>query len=486
MGRGKKKINIRCNVENSLIDKREIGFYKTPDFVAKYMTSRLKSIALGNKVLDPCCGEEDLVNFFLDEGYCVKGIDIVKYKNNYRCDFEKNNFINYYSNLEGEEDFDIYIANPPYNCHEVSFIQENREALLKAFGDVGIHNMYSLFISAMIDMAKEGAVIGIICSDSFLTAKNHKNLRRKIINNCAIHEITLCPKRLFNSQGADVKTCIMLLQKNKKYQKGIKLNSRPETISHFKRILNNDNQKEYSLNDIILNNDKDNLEFIIECPEKIRNLFNNSRIGDYFKCITGISTGNDNKYLSKEKDDIFTIPFYKNPGKDKFYTEKILFLHKDYIEISKVDNNFKVRNKTLINKGGITCSSMGVIFSACKLPYNSTFGVNPNIICEESDSWWLLAYLNSSVIAYIVRSILIRGNMITSGYVSRIPMLNFTKDEKEKLTEISKEAYVNRKNNIDIEDNLKSIDYILYEKLNLNVQEIELIENFNKNIINKS
>lgn len=112
----------------------------------------------------------------------------------------------------------------------------------------------------------------------------------------------------------------------------------------------------------------DNSEFIIECPEKVKSLFTLNRLGEQFKCITGISTGNDKLYLSKEMNDPYTVPFYKNPGKDKYYTNKIMYINKDFINISKSIPNFIVRNKELLYKSGIICSSMGVQFTACKLP----------------------------------------------------------------------------------------------------------------------
>ena len=65
-----------------------------------------------------------------------------------------------------------------------------------------------------------------------------------------------------------------------------------------------------------------------------------------------------------------------------------------FLDISKVIPNFIVRNKNYLFKEGISCSSMGVAFGAAILPKDATFGVNANIIVDESEKWWLLAYLN--------------------------------------------------------------------------------------------
>ncbi len=80
-------------------------------------------------------------------------------------------------------DYDYYIANPPYNCHEVNFIKENKKRLKNYFNEVGLHNMYSMFMSAIIDKAKNGAVIGLITNDSFLQRKIIRGLGIKFLGN---------------------------------------------------------------------------------------------------------------------------------------------------------------------------------------------------------------------------------------------------------------------------------------------------------------
>ena len=506
MARKQKKIEeVLLSGDKKSIDRRDLGYYSTPEFISKYISKRMMDINnKGKKVLDPCCGKEELLNTFLENGLEIKGIDIIKHKDEYRCDFEVNDFLKYYckrkdnynnkSNFEEfnksnylELDYDYYIANPPYNCHEVDFIKNNKNKLKKYFNDVGVHNMYSMFISAIIDLAKEDAVIGLITHDSFLTAKHHEGLRRKILDKCAIHEITMCPTNLFLNQGADVRTSIIILQKGNHNQKKVLVNNRPLNNDELNKILNKNILGEYNkkskLEDIILHSKKDNLEFIIECPDDIKNLFNGERLGEKFKCVTGISTGKDKLYLSDKKEDPFIIPFYKNPGKDRFYTDKYIYLHKDFLRFNNEINNFIVRNKSLLYKPGITCSSMGVEFTASILPENSTFGVNPNIICNESDLWWLLAYLNSTLVTYIVRGILIRSNMITSGYVCKIPLIDIDKEEKDKLSKLSKEAYEAVIKKEKINDIMEDINEIINKSAKISQITINLINKFKVNLV---
>ena len=94
-----------------------------------------------------------------------------------------------------------------------------------------------MFLSAIVDCAKEGALIGVIVSDSFLTATMHSGLRQQLLDNCSIHQLILCPNDLFWSQKADVRTCIMILQKGKQYQDKIKISNRPKNTKDLERIL---------------------------------------------------------------------------------------------------------------------------------------------------------------------------------------------------------------------------------------------------------
>lgn len=512
MGRGKKVlVHDEVALTENTIDKREVGYYSTPVFIADYIAKRMLQInSKGKSVLDSCCGKEELLEVFLNSNKIVDGFDIIKYKDEYRCNYTQLDFIRFYAERKRQSsgqisfeslnkgaealplDYDYYIANPPYNCHEVDYISNNKKVLEKVFEDVGVRNMYSMFISALIDCAKPGALIGLITHDSFFTAKYHENLRRKIVANCAIHEITMCPTDLFLSQAADVRTSILILQKGIENQKKIIVNNRPVSTEILKRTLENQlssNEKGpqqnniYSLNEILLENKVDNLEFIIECPDDIKVLFENKRIQDKFRCVTGISTGNDKLYLSTVKQDPYIVPFMKNPGKSRFYTDNFIYLHKDFLKYDKEIKNFMVRNKDILYKPGVTCSSMGVEFTAARLPENTTFGVNPNIICEDYDAWWLIAYLNSDLVTYLVRGFLIRSNMITSGYVSRIPLVELSQSEQDSLVDLSRKAYRLAESKKTYCEQLDAINEIVFKAADIKEETIEIIKKFKEDLI---
>jgi hypothetical protein len=480
-------------------DRRESGYYSTPDFIARFITEEMLRLnPTGKKVFDPCQGKEELLRYFADAGKKVYGIDIFDFGCHNIASFEQKDFLEYYAsvkdgslfnfnNINSSLDYDYYIANPPYNCHEVDYIQKNKHALKTLFGEIGVHNMYSMFISAMIDMASVGALLGILTLDSFLTSKAHAPLRRQILKETSIHHILLCPIDLFRQQQADVRTCIIILQKGKQYQKSVKTGNRVHNIEAFKKFLSTRDFSQNRLDEITLNGKSDFSEFLIGVPNDIRQLLKLKypRLGELFNCITGISTGNDGKYLVKKSKKGFTVPFYKNPGSRKFYTAPDGYLPDDFLAISENDKNFLVRNKAFLYKPGITCSSMGIPFSACYLPGLVTYGVNANIICDVKDIGWLLGYLNSRLVTYLVRGILIRTNMITSGYVSRIPLIEFSSSEKASLAKIAYQAYQSVKQNrrTILEPIIEALDKIVFEASGISCETQVFIRRFSLDLI---
>ncbi len=446
MGRNTPKKVLTAND----IDRRETGYYSTPDFVAEFFARRLLKLRPHAKfVLDPCIGQGEFTAPFKSQGCHVTGYDILDMQPS-ACDvFIQSDFLDVVINDDRTSLFhkgpaqkvDIIVANPPYNCHEVEYIRSQKERLIARFGKSSALNMYSLFIRAIIDFAADGCLIGLVTHDSFLTANGHKELRQYILDNCLVHNLHLCPTNLFLDQGADVRTCLLVLEKTSRRTGRVQVSNRPASPIEFMHILKNETFEEQPLENLLLNDTRDNSEFIIGAPSEITGLFSEKRIGELAPCVTGISTGDDKKYLRPEKSDEFAVPFYKNPASRNFYSQPDGYLCTNYDEVSRNVSNFMVRNRELIFRGGISCSSMGVKFGAAIRPTNTACGVNPNIIIEDERRWWLLSFLNSRLCLYLTRGIIIRGNMITAGYAARIPVPPFNNHTLQKLSELGMTGY---------------------------------------------
>ena len=436
-------------------------------------------------ILDPCIGKGEFTLPFKSHGCHVTGYDIVDMKPQ-GCDaFFQSDFLNIVMTNDPSslfpaptKKYDIIVANPPYNCHEVEYIRTQKDRLIARFGKTAVLNMYALFIRAIIDHASDGCLIGLVTHDSFLTANGHQELRRYILDNCVIHNLHLCPTNLFLDQGADVRTCLLVLEKNRRNTGTIKVSNRPTSTAEFKNILCNDVFQEYPLESLLLGNARDNLEFTIGVPQEIADLFHERRLSEIAPCVTGISTGEDKKYLRAEKSSDFSMPFYKNPASRKFYAGPDGYLCTNYDEINRTVSNFMVRNRELIFRGGISCSSIGVKFGAAIRPVNSACGVNPNIIIEDERRWWLLSFLNSRLCFYLTRGIIIRGNMITAGYAARIPIPKLSDRTLKHLGDLGKLGFEAAKAGHAINAIKIEIDETIEEDLSLTEATISLLQNF--------
>ena len=123
---------------------------------------KLRINSHGKFVLDPAVGKEELLAYFYSAGKEIDSYDIIDYQRHNYSHFTKKDFIEVYKEFKADYFFgskpntkyDYIIANPPYNCHEVSYIRDNKAQLKKLF-EVGVYNMYSMYLSAIIDMAKD-------------------------------------------------------------------------------------------------------------------------------------------------------------------------------------------------------------------------------------------------------------------------------------------------------------------------------------------
>ncbi|MDE0660843.1 MAG: N-6 DNA methylase [Gammaproteobacteria bacterium] len=477
------------------LDRRDTGYYSTPPFVADYIGSKLLRLNPAPKtVLDPCVGRGELLRPFLSTDARLCGYDILHLSDNPFYDFEQRDFIDAILQRESAPLLatplispDIIVANPPYNCHEHSYLRDRKSDIRKHFGPGFALNLYSTFVAAIIKFANPGCFIGLITLDSFLTARGHETLRRTITQHCSIHSLLLCPTDLFLNQGADVRTVILILERGARQRERIEVCARPRSSHFFKSLLQDNRFDNSSPDDLVLSSGKDRREFLVSVPKSIRELFANPRLSDKFPCKTGISTGNDGSHLSLGPKEGFATPFYKNPAGNRFYAKPNAYIRDDFLDASLRIPNFIVRNRRYIGRPGITCSSMGVSFGAAILPPGCGFGVNANIFPEDAgDTWWLLSYLNSSLCNYIVRGVLLRSNMITAGYVSRIPLPSLAHGDLHELGELGRQGYDFSSQERDVLPVVRAIDDLLFRVCDMPETDSELVVTFCSDIVRLS
>lgn len=471
------------------------GFYETPLKTVEYICNKILPLyKKGKKILDPAVGDgiflyalskagvdtNDLYGFDIDEQKINKLKD--KYPN-VRL-FDSTNPFN--------QNFDFIVGNPPYNGDESHFIRENRQRLKKLFKEIDVKNTYSMISYQAINSLNSGGMFSMVISDSFLTNSYYKKFRQFLLKNTKIKEMLLAPWRLFHGRSADVRTCILTLEKKSDTEAIFQLSSEDNAVKLVDRLKSEDEYKKPSRVELIKQKDfykYPNNSFLIGISPKIRNLYLNTskRLGDIVEGGTGISTGNDKRFLRKRdevKNDSSWVPYYKNGARNAYYYEPEYYIERDYRKYSSAISNYLIRNEKYFFKEGVSCSSVGVRFSASYLPSGSLFGVNANFFFKDKDTlFYTLGLLNSKFAWYFARKVLIRANNISANYLRQLPYKEpDLKDKKlisAEVQKVVKKLKEDKKYNYSLIQ--KKLDSKFYKIFNLDKETISEIENFCEN-----
>ena len=316
--------NLKTVIAADKSDRREIGYYSTPGFVAEFFARRILELRPGaHFVFDPCIGRGEFVSGDF--------LGLLMNRNSTPLFFE-----------EPKHNIDVIVANPPYNCHEVDYIRRNKAQLAARFGKAATLNMYALFMRAVLDYAPDGCLIGFVTYDSFLTAAGHHELRRLIIDTCVIHNLHLCPTNLFLDQGADVRTCLLILEKRRRHSVRTKVSNRPASTSEFQDILYGEKPfRECAIQDLLLADSRDKSEFIIDVPSEIADLFHEKRLCEIAPCVTESPPERTKNTFEERSPNALPFRFIRTQRAGSFMLGRMAF----YAQI------------TLKSNGGYTISS---------------------------------------------------------------------------------------------------------------------------------
>jgi adenine-specific DNA-methyltransferase len=431
--------------KSQLGEERVNGFYETPYDTVKYMCREvLKRYKPGMRILDPAVGDGVFLHYLRDSG--VSPGDLYGYD----IDLDKISLLSktfpnvtiFDSTNPLDSQFDFIVGNPPYNGDDSHWVRDNRDRLHIVAKEIGAKNTYSIITYQSVRALRPDGYISIILSDSFLTNIYYKPFREYLLANLKIDELLLAPRRLFHGASADVRTCII---------RGSKQLMPLPIIDDNLPLFSNQNSSDQPDHDVRLV-DRLNSEFeydnppkvelvgqksfvaypdstfLIGVPSGIRKLYLNpeQRLGDIALGGTGISTGKDKIFLRKAeevKDNPDWVPYYKNGARQPYWYKPDYYIERDYQKNADSSPTFMLRNKKYFFKEGITCSSVGVRFSAAYLPAGCLFGVNANFFFKNRDElFFILGLLNTKISWYFARMVLVRTNNISANYLRKMPI----------------------------------------------------------------
>jgi adenine-specific DNA-methyltransferase len=386
------------------------------------------------------------------------------------------------------------------------------------FQEIGIQNMYSMFIVHAIRSLREGGILCFIVQDSFLTNVYYKNFRKFVLDNCLIHEITLAPRRLFHQRDADVRTAILILEKCTTTDKAdVRAAHVMKLVDRLHDETEYDNPPAANIQHVPQRAfmEMDHHNFFINVPPRIIDviLTTGTKLGDVVQGGTGISTGHDARFLRKtgdvnhnakglqEQEDVGEyqatngnlddhnmewVPFYKNGGcKDAWHYETPYQIKRDWQTPSQQHKDFLARNSSFYFREGITCSSMGIDFSAAYLPPGCLFGVNANFFCDSSQHlFYVLGFLNSLLAKYLIRAVYNRTNMVTAGYLKRLPYIEPDVFIKQAVSQLARSIVEKKQENPNYDFSLlqSEIDALIFQTYGISEQDEARVRKFCANM----
>lgn len=207
---------------------KNLGAFYTPVSAVEYMVSKLTGFCDKSKLLEPSGGDGAFVSVILKRGLLkseqITVWDINPEVKNYIENLGIKNIVikdtllstNFASNsLFRGELFSHIIGNPPYLNKQSAYIKKNKHRLGDLFKEIGANDTYAMFLYLGCKLLEENGELCFIISDTYLTLGIHKKLRKFLLKNYTINEITLCSKKLFRDSGALVNTSIIYLTNKK-------------------------------------------------------------------------------------------------------------------------------------------------------------------------------------------------------------------------------------------------------------------------------
>ena len=210
------------------MNKKDLGAFYTPVHTVKYMLSLLSNFSDRSLLLEPSGGDGAFISVVL-KNKLLKSKQITVWDINPEVNddmhklgvkFEiKDTLLNtkFVQNglFSDVKKYTHIVGNPPYLNKQSSYIKNNKLKLGKIYDEIGANDTYAMFLYLCCHLLDNNGQLCFITSDTYLTLGIHKKLRKYLLENFTIKNITLCPSDLFRETGALVNTCIIYLVNDK-------------------------------------------------------------------------------------------------------------------------------------------------------------------------------------------------------------------------------------------------------------------------------
>lgn len=454
---------------------QELGLVVTPPKTSEYIVSRLGDISDDAKILDPCTGPGAFVSALLDRGVSPEQITALDINEEHRANIEsmgvtfKRQDALLSLNPLSYNEFDFVVGNPPYLGKGNEYIRKNKHHFQKIYGKIHAHEAYAMFIINGIRRLKNGGMLAYIISDSFMTVNTHAKLRRYILKNCNIEEISLPPKDLFDDQGVSTSPAIIILTKRvgKQYEESRSLHK----MRIVERVSSEDMYHEPPNVRYIFQELYNYLPyhiFFTDVDRWILKMFRRSDpLSQHVKGYVGMHTMNNEKYIKSLKEvdgDPDWKPYLKTGGSERYFrpVDEAVYLPRDIPEGYLFPKDVPFENE------GIAVSGISARLAARYMPKGCYWDSNKVmgffVIDDSLSIEYVLGLLNSSLYNYLAKGILNRTNCVQLTDLHALPFISPDTRTRSRVEQHVKHILENLRENpkFDYSSDQKRIDDIIY------------------------
>lgn len=293
------------------MDTRLQNYYTSNKYIKEYMINML-NIKENNKILEPSVGSGEFLKSILkkNSNVNVDGYDINKNDTHFLSQKYKSfsNVKIYTSNTLMDANLDLLantggyydrvIGNPPYGAW---IDYSDRKILKKRYAGLYSKESYILFLIRSIRLLKDNGKLVFIIPDTYLFLNLYRKQRVYLLKNTIIQEILIFPSKFFDGISFGYSNLsIITLRKSNNIERclnnNIQIYDQFNRVEELKKLSSADIRKQSISQKSILESDESS--FILD-PISSKNIRDQRlNLGDISDCVTGIYTGNNQKFLA--------------------------------------------------------------------------------------------------------------------------------------------------------------------------------------------
>jgi hypothetical protein len=347
--------------------------------------------------------------------------------------------------------YDAVVGNPPYIGRKL-LSRKTKERLRELYPHAH-HDLCNAFIDRGLQLLKDDGKLGYITQFSLLYLPSYKNFRRHLIENYRIVSIVEAGAHVFPLQTGEKVNSVLIVLENRKPD-GTPVNClKLSGTADLAQSLENDSAQSRAI---------DQKQFLLHrasafnysCPSAVLQIRRKcTALSEHADIRQGLATSDNERFVKwwwqvpLEEIGQRWVPYVKGAGSERWFAtiKTVIDWQNNGLAVKEavartypyLDGkvNWVVKNERFYFRKGLTFSLVNTRqLCVRELPPGCIFDVAGSaVFAEERDERWLLAYLNSSLIAACAQVLNPTINYQV-GDLKELSVIPFSVAEKERLS----------------------------------------------------